>query len=34
MHAIEAIKGLKGLLDMGAITVEEFNIKKKDLLNI
>ena len=34
MHAIEAIKGLKELLDMGAITEEEFNIKKKDLLNI
>lgn len=34
INSIDAIKGLKELLDMGAITEEEFNTKKKDLLNI
>lgn len=29
---IDAVKKLKGLLDMGAITQEEFDAKKKDLL--
>ena len=29
---IEAIKKLKELLDMGAITQEEFELKKKELL--
>lgn len=33
-NSIEALKGLKELLDIGAITEEEFNIKKKELLNI
>lgn len=31
---IEEIKKYKSLLDMGAITKEEFNIKKKELLNL
>ncbi|MFA1763262.1 SHOCT domain-containing protein len=31
---IEQVKGLKELLDIGAITEEEFNIKKKELLNL
>ncbi|EGT4601536.1 hypothetical protein DFW26_19075 [Clostridioides difficile] len=32
--AIQQVKGLKELLDMGAITEEEFNKKKKELLNL
>ncbi|HBG1232736.1 TPA: SHOCT domain-containing protein [Clostridioides difficile] len=32
--AIQQVKGLKELLDMGAITDEEFNKKKKELLNL
>lgn len=31
---IDAVKKLKGLLDMGAITQEEFDAKKKDLLGL
>ena len=31
---LDEIKKLKGLLDMGAITQEEFNAKKKQLLNL
>ena len=31
---LEKIKTLKELLDMGAITEEEFNAKKKELLNL
>lgn len=31
---INEIKGLKELLDRGAITEDEFNAKKKELLNI
>ena len=31
---IEELKGLKELLDIGIITLEEFNLKKKQLLNI
>ena len=30
----EAIKNLKSLLDLGAITQEEFDAKKKQLLNL
>ncbi|TQW48753.1 helix-turn-helix transcriptional regulator [Clostridioides difficile] len=32
--SIEQVKGLKELLDLGAITEEEFNTKKKELLNL
>ncbi|MFN1873299.1 SHOCT domain-containing protein [Clostridioides difficile] len=32
--AIQQVKGLKELLDLGAITDEEFNTKKKELLNL
>ncbi|SJW51811.1 Uncharacterised protein [Clostridioides difficile] len=32
--AIQQVKGLKELLDLGAITEEEFNTKKKELLNL
>ena len=32
--AIEQIKGLKELLDIGAITQEEFDAKKKQLLGL
>ncbi|HAU5240603.1 TPA: SHOCT domain-containing protein [Clostridioides difficile] len=32
--SIEQVKGLKELLDIGAITEEEFNAKKKELLNL
>ncbi|HDX7083455.1 TPA: SHOCT domain-containing protein [Clostridioides difficile] len=32
--SIEQVKGLKELLDIGAITEEEFNTKKKELLNL
>ncbi|MCJ0093372.1 SHOCT domain-containing protein [Clostridioides difficile] len=31
---IQQVKGLKELLDIGAITEEEFNKKKKELLNL
>ncbi|HBF3279853.1 SHOCT domain-containing protein [Clostridioides difficile] len=31
---IQQVKGLKELLDLGAITEEEFNTKKKELLNL
>lgn len=31
---IDAVKKLKDLLDMGAITQEEFDAKKKDLLGL
>lgn len=31
---IDAVKKLKGLLDMGAVTQEEFDAKKKDLLGL
>ena len=31
--ALKGIKALKELLDMGAITQEEFDMKKKQLLN-
>ena len=31
---IDAVKKLKGLLDMGSITQEEFDAKKKDLLGL
>ncbi|EFB62842.1 hypothetical protein HMPREF9209_0311 [Lactobacillus gasseri 224-1] len=31
---LDEIKKLKGLLDMGAITPEEFDAKKKQLLNL
>ncbi|ENY8471412.1 SHOCT domain-containing protein [Clostridioides difficile] len=33
-NSLEQIKTLKELLDMGAITEEEFNAKKKELLNL
>ena len=33
MSYIEEIKALKGLLDIGAITQEEFDKKKRELLN-
>lgn len=32
--SIQQVKGLKELLDIGAITEEEFNKKKKELLNL
>ncbi|HFK2988855.1 SHOCT domain-containing protein [Clostridioides difficile] len=32
--AIQQVNGLKELLDLGAITEEEFNTKKKELLNL
>ncbi|HFL2484459.1 TPA: SHOCT domain-containing protein [Clostridioides difficile] len=32
--SIEQVKGLKELLDLGAITEDEFNTKKKELLNL
>ncbi|MEJ4051206.1 SHOCT domain-containing protein [Clostridioides difficile] len=32
--AIQQVKGLKELLDLGAITEDEFNTKKKELLNL
>ncbi len=31
---VEEIKALKELLDMGALTQEEFDAKKKDLLGL
>ena len=33
-NSIERIVELKELLDMGAITQEEFDLKKKELLNL
>lgn len=32
--AVEQIKEYKELLDIGAITQEEFDLKKKELLNL
>ncbi|WP_262772719.1 SHOCT domain-containing protein [Clostridioides difficile] len=31
---MQQVKGLKELLDLGAITEEEFKTKKKELLNL
>ena len=33
-NMVEELKKFKELLDMGAITKEEYNIKKKDILNL